>query len=334
MGASQLALVMGLFAAIVVVGAQVPGGLHVGFYSRSCPAAESIVRDAVKAAVAADLRNAAVLLRVHFHDCFVEGCDASILIDSGDTSERLAKGHEGVGGFDIIEGAKAQLEQACPGVVSCADILALAARDAVLLSDGPFYEVPTGRRDGLFSSVSLAGDMPEVNDSIEQLKSKFKLKGLSDRDLVLLSGGAHTIGTTACFFMGERLYNFRSTGGSDPAINPNFLPNLTATCPNGGDVNKRLPLDPMTEFTFDAQIFRNIKDGFAVISSDARLYDDAGTRSVVDFYVGGDDIGTGSGRTSSSLFGRDFAKAMVKMGQIGVKTGWEGEIRRVCKSFN
>ncbi|PKI63939.1 hypothetical protein CRG98_015668 [Punica granatum] len=178
---------MGFATIIVAVGAA-GGQLRVGFYSKSCPAAESIVQNVVKAAVAADRQNAAVLLRVHFHDCFVEGCDASILVDNGPNSEMHAFGHQGVHGFEIIEEAKARLEQACPRVVSCADIVALAARDSVVLSNGPFYEVETGRRDGRVSSMSLAADMPDVHDSIQLLKSKFKRKGLSDKDLVLLSG--------------------------------------------------------------------------------------------------------------------------------------------------
>lgn len=62
-----------------------------------------------------------------------QGCDGSILIDNGPNAERRAFGHQGVGGFEVIEQAKAQLESVCPGVVSCSDIVALACRDAVVL---------------------------------------------------------------------------------------------------------------------------------------------------------------------------------------------------------
>ena len=82
----------------------------------------------------------------------------------------------------------------------------------------------------------------------------------------------------------------------------------------------------MTEDTFDVQILKNIRDGLAVIGSDARLYDDGSTKEVVDSYIGS--------RGSSSAFGQDFAQAMVKMGNIGVKMGNIGEIRRICSAVN
>lgn len=124
--------------------------------------------------------------------------------------------------------------------------------------------------------------------------------------------------------MQTRLYNFNSSGGSDPAINPELLPQLQAKCPLGGDVNVKIPLDWGSELTFDDQILRNIKNGFGVIASDARLYDDDNTRRIIDSYVG----------LASADFMADFAGAMVKMGNIDVKTGLEGEIRRDCRRVN
>ncbi|XP_031389687.1 peroxidase 43 [Punica granatum] len=306
---------------------ELKGQLRVGFYRQSCPAAESIVSSVVRDAVLSNSNMAAILLRLHFHDCFIEGCDGSILVENGPVSEKHAFGHQGVGGFEVIEQAKAQLEAACPGTVSCADIVALAARDAVALANGPTYEVPTGRRDGRMSNMSLASDMPDVVDSIEQLKSKFSRRGLSERDLVLLSA-AHTIGTTACFFMTERLYNFIPGGGSDPSINPGFLPELKARCPQNGDVNVRIPIDEGSERVFDKQILQNIRRGFAVLQSDAKLNDDPVTQSVMDSYLGF------FGPVFGLSFEADFVEAIVKMGQIDVKTDSGGEIRRVCSSFN
>ncbi|KAK2662516.1 hypothetical protein Ddye_001090 [Dipteronia dyeriana] len=124
--------------------------------------------------------------------------------------------------------------------------------------------------------------------------------------------GAHTIGRTACFFVQKRPYNFTEapTGSSDPEINPKFLPKLKAMCPFG-KVNNKIPLDQGTSFIFDA--------------SDANLYHDNKTKPILDSY-----ISTGSGKSFKS----DFGKAMVKMGNIGVKTDPEGEIRRVCSAVN
>ncbi|KFK29115.1 hypothetical protein AALP_AA7G090900 [Arabis alpina] len=301
--------------------------LRVGFYSNTCPQAESIISRVVSGAALSDPNLPAVLLRLHFHDCFVEGCDGSILVDNGPISEKNAFGHEGVRGFEIVEAAKAELETACPGVVSCSDIVALAARDAIFLANGPEYEVPTGRRDGRVSNMSLAKEMPDVSDSIEILKAKFMQKGLDAKELVLLSA-AHTIGTTACFFMSKRLYDFLPGGQPDPTINPAFLPELTTQCPQNGDINVRLPMDRLSERLFDKQILRNIKDGFAVLQTDAGLYEDVTTRRVVDSYIG----------LLNPIFGptfeTDFVKAIVKMGKIGVKTGSKGDIRRVCSAFN
>ena len=48
------------------------GQLGIGFYSETCPNAESIVRSVVQNAIFSNTNLAAVLLRLHFHDCFVE----------------------------------------------------------------------------------------------------------------------------------------------------------------------------------------------------------------------------------------------------------------------
>jgi peroxidase len=124
-------------------------GIGFGYYKETCPAAEQIVFRETTRIVRASPDLAASLLRLHYHDCFVQGCDASVLLDStdGTPAEKDAKPNESLRGFDAVARVKDKLEKACPATVSCADLLALMARDAVVLvRDGDLYlnyRVPT-----------------------------------------------------------------------------------------------------------------------------------------------------------------------------------------------
>ena len=57
-------------------------------------------------------------------------------------------------GFDAVNDAKALLEASCPGIVSCADIMAIAARDAVVLVSSS-HHMPSCFRFLLSSSSRL-----------------------------------------------------------------------------------------------------------------------------------------------------------------------------------
>ncbi|XP_062148609.1 peroxidase 25 [Alnus glutinosa] len=322
----QMEAIWFAFLVILVATLPVQGQLKTGFYSSSCPRAEAIVRSTVEAHFNRDPTIAAGLLRLHFHDCFVQGCDGSVLI-TGSSAERNAAPNLGLRGFEVIDDAKSQLEALCPGVVSCADILALAARDSVDLSDGPSWSVPTGRRDGRVSLSSQASNLPSPLDTIAVQRQKFADKGLDDHDLVTLVG-AHTIGQTDCLFFRYRLYNFTATGNSDPTINQAFLPQLKALCPKDGDGSKRVALDKDSQTKFDVSFFKNLRDGNAILESDQRLWGDTATSSVVQNYAG-------SVRGLLGIrFDIDFPKAMIKMSSIEVKTDTNGETRKVCSKFN
>nr|ACN37024.1 unknown [Zea mays] len=124
-------------------------------YRSTCPRAEEIIRAAVERAVAADPRMAASLLRLHFHDCFVNGCDGSVLLDDKPffIGEKTAVPNaNSIRGFEVIDAIKTELERECPDTVSCADLLAIAARDSVVVSGGPSWEIEVGRKDSRTAS--------------------------------------------------------------------------------------------------------------------------------------------------------------------------------------
>ncbi|KAI5416250.1 peroxidase 25 [Lathyrus oleraceus] len=314
------------FLVILVMTSAVEAQLKTGFYSSSCPTAESIVRSTVVSYFNNDPTIAPALLRLHFHDCFVQGCDGSILI-AGFSAERNALTNLGLRGFEVIDNAKSQIEAICPGVVSCADILALAARDVVDLTNGPSWSVPTGRRDGRISLSSQASNLPSPLEPVSVHRQKFAAKGLDDHDLVTLLG-AHTIGQTECRFFSYRMYNFTPTGNADPSINQAFLSQLQVICPKNGDGLRKVPLDKDSPAKFDVSFFKNVRDGNAILESDQRLWEDSATRRVVQNY-GGVIRGLLGLR-----FDFEFPKAMIKLSSVDVKTGYDGEIRKVCSKFN
>ncbi|KAG2301070.1 hypothetical protein Bca52824_029721 [Brassica carinata] len=281
-------------------------GTRVGFYSTTCPTAETIVRNAVTAGFNSNPRIAPGILRMHFHDCFVLGCDGSILI-SGANTEQTA-------------GPNVNLP-ACPGVVSCADILALAARDSVVLTRGISWQVPTGRRDGRVSLASNANNLPGARDSVAVQQEKFSAVRLSTRELVVLVGG-HTIGQAGCGAFRNRLFN-GTAGPADPTIDPTFLAQLQTQCPQNGGNTVRVDLDTGSGTTFDTSYYNNLSRGRGVLQSDQVLWSDPATRPIVQQLM-----------SPRSTFNAEFARAMVRMSNIGVLTGANGEIRRICSAIN
>lgn len=330
-----------LFALLLcaLAGVVVSDDLQVGFYHATCPSAESIVFEVVKGAFLSFPGTAARLIRLHFHDCFVRGCDVSVLIDSNPKLGFVAEkdspiNNPSLAAFDVIDKAKAKLETICPKTVSCADILAFAARDSATLASPPgvplnlkAYAVPAGRKDGKISLASdVAANLPAPTFNVEQLTQNFAAKGLSQEDMVILSG-AHTVGVSHCSSFTSRLYNFSSTVKTDPSLDPNYA-NLVlkAQCPLGSSSTSQttVAMESKTPLILDNIYYDEVKAHRGLFTSDATLLTDPNTLSMVNQNAG----------PNLNAWQQKFAAAMVKMGKIGVLTGSQGEIRVTCRHTN
>jgi peroxidase len=308
------------------------GPLSPEFYSQSCPRAERIIAEVMQSKQMASPTTAAGVLRVFFHDCFVGGCDASVLIASTqfDKSEHDADINQSLPGdaFDAVVRAKLALELECPGVVSCADILALASRVLVTMTGGPRYPVALGRKDSLSSSPTAPDiELPHSNYTVDRLIQLFGAKGFTVQELVALSG-AHTLGFSHCKEFADRLYNFRDKGGKpeafDPSMNPSLARGLQAVCKDYlKDPTIAAFNDIMTPGKFDNMYFVNLQRGLGLLSTDEELFTDPRTRPLVQRYA-----------ANSTAFFDDFGRAMEKLSLYGVKTGADGEVRRRCDAYN
>ncbi|CBI21341.3 unnamed protein product, partial [Vitis vinifera] len=289
---------------LLMVG-QGEGQLAENFYSSSCPNVEAIVKQEVSTKFSQTFTTIPATLRLFFHDCFVEGCDASVLISSPngdaekDSDDNLSLAGDG---FDTVIKAKQSVEAACPGIVSCADILALAARDVVVLAGGPSFSVELGRRDGLISQASrVAGNLPEPSFDLDQLNSMFARHNLSQLDMIALSG-AHTV---------------------DPSLDSDYAKQLMSGCPQNVDPSIAIDMDPVTPRTFDNEYYQNLVAGKGLFTSDEALFSDPSSQPTVTDFA-----------NSPGEFNGAFITAMRKLGRVGVKTGDQGEIRKDCTAFN
>ncbi|XP_059073866.1 cationic peroxidase 1-like isoform X1 [Cryptomeria japonica] len=304
---------------VVLCSSPTNGQLSSTFYNNTCPKALSIVRAAVKQALAKEKRMGASLVRLHFHDCFVNGRDGSILLDDSAniTGEKSAgPNNNSVRGFDVIDTIKTQLEAACTGIVSCADILAIAARDSVVELGGPTWRVQLGRRDSRNASLRGANSqIPAPTSNLSALISSFSNKGLSTKDMIALSG-AHTIGQARCTTFKGHIYN-------ETNINSTFATSVKANCPSTGGDNNLSPLDVQTATVFDNKYYINLKSQKGLLHSYQELFNGGSADSQVTTYS-----------NKRNTFFRDFAAAMVNMGNISPLTGTNGEVRKNCRKPN
>ncbi|XVE68564.1 hypothetical protein DITRI_Ditri09bG0078200 [Diplodiscus trichospermus] len=277
--------------------------LSPSFYDETCPEVFSIIRGIIQDASLFDPRIGASLLRLHFHDCFVNGCDASILLDNSATIEsekEATPNNNSVRGFKVVDAMKIALENQCPGIVSCADILAIAAQESVNLAGGPSWIVLLGRRDSTTANRTLADlALPAPTETLDVLKSKFAAVGLNtSSDLVALS---------------------------DPTLNATYLETLRKVCPQGGKGSVLVNLDPTTPDTFDKNYYTNLQAHEGLLQSDQELFSTSGadTIEIVDRFS-----------SDQTTFFKSFVVSMIRMGNISPLTGTEGEVRMSCRRVN
>ncbi|OEL14606.1 Peroxidase 56 [Dichanthelium oligosanthes] len=314
-----------LLLALAVQAAAVPPPLQLGFYARSCPRAEAIVRRVVHRRAALDRSVLPALIRLYFHDCFVRGCDGSVLIDStpGHPAEKDAPPNLTLRMLDVIDDVKSALEKACPGVVSCADIVALAARDAAAMAGRVRYQLPTGRRDGTVSSAAEV-NLPSPSVSFAEALSAFRSIGLGVVDLTTLLG-SHTMGFCHCGLIVNRLYSYNSTSQFDPTMDAGLravlrhrCPPHVVTTPQNESRDVIVPMNfvaPLGPFGLDNSFYPSVLAGRAVLQIDQELTSSGAARRIAAMFA-----------SRPGNFRRQFARSMVKLGGVNVLTGRQGEV--------
>ncbi|KAL9237478.1 hypothetical protein vseg_012021 [Gypsophila vaccaria] len=327
MGSSSLSLILTILITYSFANATKPSanGLSFNFYGKTCPRLEDIVRDALAPVFSEDPTSPAALLRLMFHDCQVQGCDASILIDLSNSSsltppEMGASKNFGIRKRESIDMVKSRVEEECPRQVSCADLIILAAREAVEVSGGPRIRVPLGRRDSTSASGSETADasLPSADIGVYDALRLFNKLGMSTEEAVAIMG-AHTLGVTHCLSIMNRLY--RPLRDEASYTDPEFELVLKVICPESVTAiqNASFVFNDPSAFTFDNWYYRNTMAGRGILNIDAELPLNPETAPFVEQFA-----------AHREDFFQAFGSAFVKLSYAGVLTGNNGVIRSMC----
>ncbi|GJX52585.1 gypsy type transposase [Tanacetum coccineum] len=150
-------------AFMVLASLSLTNALSSNYYDQTCPKAEAAITSDVKKAMLNDRTVPAALLSIFmfaslgFSSKYCKlfyGCDGSVLLNSTANNQAEKDGPPNISlhAFYVIDNAKKAVEALCPKTVSCADILALAARDAVTLV------IPANARFGWVSGTNIVKD--------------------------------------------------------------------------------------------------------------------------------------------------------------------------------
>ncbi|KAL9236170.1 hypothetical protein vseg_010871 [Gypsophila vaccaria] len=327
-----LAIVGPTLAAVSVNTSAIRDTLTVDFYKKSCPNVEKIISGVLEKHAKNTTGAIPGIIRLHFHDCFITGCDGSILLTPEKYNNFNSEmGHPANGvslrGMQVIDAIKAEVEKQCPETVSCADVLAYAARDAIVLAGNPPYTIPAGRRDGIIVNGNLANDLPKGSFSIELLSEMYAVKGLTVEDLVVLEG-SHSIGQTRCQGTIADGSSTANVTGAGQILDKTFASMVIQKyCPpekSSQFFNMSAPLNPeKLDSSWGVSFYNYIGKGKSLIPSDLAMAGHVHTKDQVKQYA-----------NDSDLWKKKFNEAMIKLGKMNVITGNQGEIRRHCTIIN
>jgi peroxidase len=165
------------------------------------------------------------------------------------------------------------------------------------------------------SAGEVAGKIPSPGDTVATLKAVFAGVGFSTDEMVTLAG-AHSVGVAACGTIQNRLADATLASTFDAS----FAAALRRQCPAGSA--SKVNLDATTPTRLDEVYYRNLQARRGVLQSDQALQDDSETQPMV------------AQHTNPFVFTSKFVAAMIKMGNVGVLTGSQGQIRLSCRKFN